>query len=141
MSRPLFPYQLGQLSLALAFGIVIALLASLDLNPEDPQGRLILRWTGTPVSQLCRQQRKTGVDCPSCGLTRALVFAGRFDFESARASHSSAPALALLLLLQLLVRPFLARLRWHGRRAWCLSAADFAVNFVAVLWLLPRPVG
>ena len=134
----MLPYQLGQLALVLAFGIVIVLLLLLDL---DEQGRLISRLTARPLPELCVLKRETGVDCPTCGLTRALVLIGRFEVESARSLHPSAPSLALLLLLQIMFRPFLALVRLTGRRAWSASTVDFLVNFGLVLWVLPRPLG
>jgi hypothetical protein len=74
----------------------LAGVAALVVRPTGPRAPLTLR--GRPLPMLCPIRRLTGHRCPSCGLTRGVVYALRLDFADAMRANRLTP-LALLLLL------------------------------------------
>ena len=70
---------------------------------------LILFKTGCPFLSI------TGIPCPGCGMTRAIIMALRLDFAGARLYHPlffTVPVILLLLLFGIYLRPKLQRLIW-----------------------------
>lgn len=71
----------------------------------------------------------TGIPCPGCGMTRALVGAVQFRFAYAFEMHAmfwSAPVLYLYFLCD----GRLFRSRWLNRAVLVLIALGFAVNWL-----------
>jgi hypothetical protein len=60
-------------------------------------------FAGHPLPTLCLIRRLTGHRCPSCGLTRGVVYAARMDLENAVRAHPLAPVAPLLLLFRSLL--------------------------------------
>lgn len=52
-------------------------------------------------SSMCPLRALTGVECPSCGLTRSFVALGNLSWADAVAAHPLGPALAALLAFEL----------------------------------------
>ncbi len=137
-AAPLLPYQLGQHSLAGAFLLLLVMLLFMRIDSEQ---NMLFRPTGKPLPPACRTLRDTGQPCPTCGLTRGLVAATTFDLELARNLHPAAVGLLGLFLLQVGLRPLLARARLTGPRAWAACISDFVLNFGLVLWVVPLANG
>lgn len=60
-----------------------------------------------PLPTFCAFKLFTGLDCPGCGLTRAIVFAMNGQFYQSYLLHLWGIPLAALLLLQIPYRVFL----------------------------------
>ncbi len=133
IARPGTTYAHVQCSLALSFLILLACLALL----KNVDGGLEVRGTTMRLPVLCHAEVSP---CPSCGLTKGLVAAIAFDFETARAMHPAAIALLLVLCVQGIGRLALAgaaiRRGIAGRRAMTLGIIDFVIHFGVVTTLL-----
>jgi len=59
-------------------------------------GFLLLGWSGLPVGHgftICAFRRVTGIPCPGCGMTRAMVALARGELVAALHLHPFAPLL------------------------------------------------
>ena len=72
-----------RLMLLLAVGV---LAGSVILGPSG-DGRLKIPLLDFPLPSVCAFRRFTGLDCPSCGLTRCFVWMSRGDFSRAFDCH------------------------------------------------------
>ena len=77
----------------------------------------------------CAIRAWTGIACPGCGMTRALVLLGQFQFAASCSSNPAAPGIVIALGLGI-VRPGLVMGRWRD------AVASVALVLVAVDWLL-----
>jgi hypothetical protein len=73
---------------------------ALVLKPQGDQ----LHIGPTRLPGLCVLKQTTGIPCPSCGLTRAVVSAVHGDWAASRAFHRLGPVVLLFLVLQVLYR-------------------------------------
>lgn len=92
---------------------------------------VLAAWTppDDPAWSVCLFRRVTGLECPSCGFTRALAQLAHGDLAGSLARHPlaapfAAEAAALWLLAPLLLR---------GRRVGARGAALFAAAHVGLL--------
>lgn len=101
-------------ALALALAILaIALALALE---ERPAGRLALFGrAGFTLPSVCASRMVLGVDCPGCGLTRAIVSLAHGDWRGSWRRHVLGAPLALFILAQVPYR--LAVLARQGRRS------------------------
>lgn len=95
--------------------------------------------TGEPV---CALRHLAGLDCPTCGLTRALGSLARGGWREALALHPWAPALALQAAAAwALWGAWLGgRLRARPDR-WCPAALAANLAALALLWLVRVAAG
>jgi hypothetical protein len=77
----------------------------------------------------CAIHAWTGFACPGCGMTRALVLLGQFQFAASCSAHPAAPGVAIALGVGV-VRPGLLM---HGRRN---VVASVALVLVGIAWLV-----
>lgn len=103
--------------------------------PPTPSGRSLL---GLPT--LCPLRLATGIPCPGCGMTRAIVCCAHLDFARAAALHPLGPVVfvglvgwAALSLLRLRRPDLLASAPW--RRAGTVAAALLTAALL-LLWPL-----
>lgn len=80
----------------------------------------------------CLIQRLTGIPCPGCGMTRAVLALLRGDFAGALRLHGMVWSLPVVLLL-FLYDGRLFRARWMNGALWALLGAGFLVNWVGRL--------
>ncbi len=128
-------YRISQLVLSASFLAVLAVVFLLDAEGD----RVRVRGTTRAIPDLCRTHAETGRPCGSCGLTRGVVLAARGRLDAASAHHRAAPAFLGLLVLQVALRPLLARRRWRARAALAAAITDFGLH-VAVVGLLIDPI-
>jgi len=97
--------------LAIALAVVlVSMLISIT-----PAGRVAVDAGGRlPMPRVCMFRASTGIDCPSCGLTRSFVCLGHFDLTAAWHYHRLGPVLYLVVLLQLPLRTL--RIAWPAFR-------------------------
>lgn len=76
------------------------------------------------LPSLCMLRNTTGIPCPGCGLTRAIVAAVHGDWRGSFAYHRLGPLVVGFLILQLLYR-----LSWMG-----LPAFRTQINRVGTLF-------
>ena len=112
--RVLRAAALAVLAAVAASGMLLAL-AGIDLLDH-------LDWAPS-----CVIRGWTGFDCPGCGMTRALVLLGQFQFAASCSAHPAAPALVIALGVGV-VRPGL--LKGTHRDA----LAGVALVFVGLTW-------
>lgn len=127
-ARPRTTYSRVQLSIGLAFLLLLLVLAALRVDGET------LRVVGVDraLPALCSAEV---TPCASCGLTRGMVALLDFDPAASSRRHVAAWPLLLLLLAQLVLRPALAALAFRGPTAVVLGALDFTFHF-ALTWSL-----
>lgn len=89
-------------------------------------GALYLFGPGCPILRL------TGIPCPGCGMTRALLAALRGDFVGAMRWHGMVWSLPLLLAI-FLWDGKLFPARWANAALMILLAAGFLVNWIGRL--------
>jgi hypothetical protein len=73
-----------------------------------------------PVWRLCPFHWLTGLDCPLCGLTRALFALAKGRWAESARFHALAPLAAAMLIA------LCRRSRWTGR-LWTVGIGVFAV--------------
>ena len=99
---------------------------------------LLLAWSLTGTS--CTLRSITGLPCPGCGLTRALIAALRGDLAAALQLHPLfwlAPLVLPAVLYCLAFNPALLSARWV-RIAWIVLAALFvAVYIIRMILFFP----
>lgn len=120
------------------------LVAALLLSPTPGGGVALF---GFELPDVCPMQRTFDTACPTCGMTRAFVYAARGSFGAAASASPAGLLLFALLTLQIpyrilrLARPGLFR---PGRRAASGAIAGFVLLALAVwgarlLGWLPQP--
>jgi hypothetical protein len=78
----------------LAMTVVVAL----EVRPDD---RVAVRWLpGASLPITCPFRLLTGLRCPGCGLTRAIVHLGRGEFAASWRSHWLGIPMGLALIVQ-----------------------------------------
>lgn len=77
----------------------------------------------------CAIRTWTGFDCPGCGMTRALVLLGQFQFAACCSANPAAPGLVIVLGVGV-VRPGLLMGRYRDVVAWA------ALVLVVIAWLM-----
>jgi hypothetical protein len=77
----------------------------------------------------CAIRTWTGIACPGCGMTRALVLLGQLQFAASCSSHPAAPGLVIALGVGA-VRPGLLSARWRD------AVVGVALAFVVGVWLV-----
>jgi hypothetical protein len=77
----------------------------------------------------CAIRAWIGFSCPGCGMTRALVLLGQFQFAASCSAHPAAPGFAIALAVGV-VRPGLLTGRCRD------VVASAALVFVGIAWLL-----
>ena len=102
---------------AVAASGMLSVLAGIDLLDH-------LDWAPS-----CVIRAWTGFDCPGCGMTRALVLLGQFQFAASCSAHPAAPALVIALGVGAL-RPGLLKGTHHD------ALAGIGLVFVGVAWLV-----
>jgi hypothetical protein len=73
-----------------------------------------------PAWRLCPFHWLTGLDCPFCGLTRALFALGKGHLRDAAHFNALAPLAAAMLIATVLRRPWAGRLCSNGLAAFAL---------------------
>ena len=115
---------------------------------------LVLVWAGLGAAaiglsqlahrqvHLCLFKRLTGVPCPTCGATRALMLLSAGRIAAAWQMNPGLLSVMFLLLLALLARLCLGRAvkvrlgRVERRAAWAIAIALFALNWAyVILWV------
>jgi len=119
LPRPDRVLQVSSLAVltAVAASGLLAAFAGIDLIDQ-------LEW-----APACAFRSWTGFECPGCGMTRALVLLGQFQFAASCSAHPAAPGLAIALGIGA-ARPSL--LAGRGRDA----VARFALVGVGAAWLV-----
>ena len=77
----------------------------------------------------CPVRRLTGIPCPGCGMTRAVLALLEGDIAGALQLHGMVWSLPVLLLLYL-YEGQLFRTRWLNRALWTLLILGFAANWL-----------
>jgi hypothetical protein len=80
---------------ALALLATVAVTSRL-VEPKGPDAPLVFRARRLP--NVCLIRRVTGRPCLSCGLTRGVIYAARFDFVNAARANALAPFVLVLVL-------------------------------------------
>ena len=124
---------------ACRWGLPTALLTGLFLVPvPPPHARLLL---GIPV--LCPFRRATGLPCPGCGLTRALVCVAHGRIGESLAYHPLAGAVFVVLVVWtaacLMGKPLRLSVRLQTTLAWTGIAGFLIVWTARLAYLLPSP--
>ncbi|UCF93024.1 MAG: DUF2752 domain-containing protein [Desulfobacterales bacterium] len=90
--QPIAPHQILRLGVGMV--LVVVLISGLALH-----------WGGfdliayLPSAALCPLRALTGIPCPGCGMTRALLYLGQLNFGKAMAYNLfSIPLLAVMIL-------------------------------------------
>ena len=104
---------------------------------------VLLVTAGTPFAIPCLFRLATGIPCPACGLSRAVLYAARLDFLAAlRMNLLFLPLLVggtaylVCALLELRGKPAIARLnaalskKWIIALAAVLAAASWVYNII-----------
>jgi len=81
-----------------------------------------------PHIPACLFHALSGVPCPGCGMTRALLLLGQLRFAEALALHPLAPGMGLLMIWALVGSPGRS---WLTRR----STVRGALALVLVVWI------
>jgi hypothetical protein len=123
--------------------LAVAVVSVSMLISVTPSGRVAIDPGGKlPMPRVCMFRASTGIDCPSCGMTRSFVALGHFDLIGAWHYHRLGPLLYLLVLVQLPLRGLRIawpRFRersnpWDGRlHMWILLTM---VALLIVNWLI-----
>lgn len=128
-----FTYR--RLWLVLATIVVLLVLLGAVLSPE-----VAARWV-SQISPGCVFRRVTGLSCPGCGGTRALLAFLRGDWAAAW-QYNMLLWVSLLLLAEEYVRLLWAELngseRWSDSRWYPLLLRGYAA--VVVLWMIGRNI-
>ncbi len=87
LPRPDRVLQVSSLAVltAVAASGLLATFAGIDLIDQ-------LEW-----APACAFRSWTGFECPGCGMTRALVLLGQFQFAASCSAHPAAPGVAIAL--------------------------------------------
>jgi hypothetical protein len=94
----------GVVNLAFLILIVAALAALWSLRVSPRSGRVALPFSDRELPELCEHIVATGQPCPSCGLTRSLIYALHADPDRSREYHRAGVPVAIMLLLQVAMR-------------------------------------
>ena len=78
----------------------------------------------------CIIKRLTGIDCPGCGMTRAVLSLLRGDVQGAFSYHGMVWSLPVLLLL-FLYDGYPFRKKWVNWGLWGLIGSGFMINWGA----------
>ncbi len=124
--------------------------AGLTLAADGLAARLLLRadeasvwFLGRPLPWVCEFHSRTGLPCPTCGMTRSLVLSLHGEFDRAWRLSPAGPLVILGLAALAAVLLGLAgarRLRWAkperaGGRGWLPYAVLTYASAVTVVWL------
>jgi hypothetical protein len=104
-----------------AAGLGMWLILGAWTPPDDPA------WT------TCLFRRVTHLDCPTCGMTRALSLLAHGDLRGSLARHPMAVPLAAEAALLWLLAPLALRRGWRPQERWVRrwAVANFAALLVA----------
>jgi hypothetical protein len=132
-SVPFSPH--GTLNLIFLVLIVagLAVLWSFGVSPKS--GRLTLPFSDRELPELCQHVVATGRPCPSCGLTRSLIYALHADPDRSREYHRAGLPTAIMLLLQVAMRVVFLR---PSQRSAALDVVVSAGMLVAFAVLVNR---
>lgn len=125
-------------------GALVVLLAARTLSLHE--GRVTLPLLQWALPTTCTLRRLTGLACPGCGLTRALVALAHGDARAAWHFNPAGPVLFSLLVVQIPLSGWQVVRRWAGRPLWRLLPLYRlgAVALVTVLvgqWLVRLTTG
>jgi hypothetical protein len=105
--------------LMILIGVVAALVVAFALEVRGTSD-VAIRGLGTVLPPSCRFRTWTGLDCPSCGLTRAFVSITHGDFAAALQFNPISPLVFGAFLFQIPFRSLQIRRIDQGREelAW-----------------------
>ena len=125
----------GAVNLAFLVLIVAALVALWSLRVSPKSGRVTLPFSDRELPELCQHVVETGQPCPSCGLTRSLIYALHGDPDRAQHYHPAGLPTAIMLLLQVAMRVVFLR---PSRRSAALDVVVSTGMLVAFAVLVNR---
>lgn len=121
--------------LAILVGVVIALVLAFALEVRGTSD-VAVRGVGFVLPPSCRFRSWTGLDCPSCGLTRAFVSIAHGDLTAAISFNPIGPLVFAAFLFQIPYRAVQIRRldqgreelawRWVNRALWVLLGLGLA---------------
>ncbi len=95
-----------------------------------------------PLPHVCASRAWLGVDCPTCGLTRSLIYLVRGDWRGSVRAHRLGWLVAALIVLQIPVRAHALALRRDGPPWVGPAVSGLLAPLLVVLllgnWLLER---
>ena len=134
--RPSRDFDLG----VLAGACLVTMLAFLlQVRPDQ---RVALRGLSRfPLPHVCASRVWLGVDCPTCGLTRSLIYLARGDWRGSVRAHRLGWLVAALIVIQIPARTRALALRRAGPHRVGLAVSRLLAPLMGVLmgnWLLER---
>ncbi len=121
--------------LAILVGVIVALVLAFALEVRGTTD-VAIRGLGMVVPPSCRFRTWTGLDCPSCGLTRAFVSITHGDLPAAVGFNPISPLVFAAFLFQIPFRAVQIRRLdqgqaelawpWVNRGLWALLALGVA---------------
>lgn len=121
--------------LLILVGVVITLVVACALEVRGTSD-VAVRGLNAVLPPSCRFRAWTGLDCPSCGLTRAFVSIVHGDFAAALRFNPVSPLVFLAFLFQIPFRAAQIRRLDQGREELCWPWVNRALWVLLALGLL-----
>ena len=123
----------GTLNLVFLFVFLAVVLALGSLGVAPKSGRVTLPFSDSELPDTCQHVLATGRPCPSCGVTRSVIYALHGDPDRAREYHPAGFPIVVMLFLQIAMRVVFLQQR---RRSAALDIAVSGTMIVAFAVLL-----